>query len=104
MINEILELQRLQESGAKVTLIEMLPRILPIEDEEVSTEVERAFRKRVKGIREESSAERSAMSDEGWPYARQARVSGPVVPTANWSGREDSNLRPLGPEPSALPG
>ena len=21
-----------------------------------------------------------------------------------WSGREDSNLRPLGPEPSALPG
>src|SRR5215216_942196 len=22
----------------------------------------------------------------------------------NWSGREDSNLRPLGPKPSALPG
>ena len=22
----------------------------------------------------------------------------------NWSGRQDSNLRPLGPEPSALPG
>ena len=22
----------------------------------------------------------------------------------NWSGREDLNLRPLGPEPSALPG
>jgi dihydrolipoamide dehydrogenase len=32
--------------GSKVTLIEMLPRVLPIEDEEVSTEVERAFRKR----------------------------------------------------------
>jgi dihydrolipoamide dehydrogenase len=32
--------------GAKVTLIEMLPRILPIEDEEVSKELERALRKR----------------------------------------------------------
>ncbi|HSK75794.1 MAG TPA: dihydrolipoyl dehydrogenase [Thermoanaerobaculia bacterium] len=32
--------------GSKVTLIEMLPRILPIEDEEVSAEVEKAFRKR----------------------------------------------------------
>ena len=32
--------------GSKVTLIEMLPRILPIEDEEVSAEVERAFKKR----------------------------------------------------------
>ena len=32
--------------GSKVTLIEMLPRVLPIEDEEVSAEVEKAFRKR----------------------------------------------------------
>jgi dihydrolipoamide dehydrogenase len=32
--------------GAKVTLIEMLPRVLPIEDEEVSKELERALRKR----------------------------------------------------------
>lgn len=32
--------------GAEVTLIEMLPRILPIEDEEVSAELERAFKKR----------------------------------------------------------
>jgi dihydrolipoamide dehydrogenase len=32
--------------GTKVTLIEMLPRILPIEDEEVSAELHRALRKR----------------------------------------------------------
>jgi len=32
--------------GSEVTLIEMLPRILPIEDEEVSAELERALRKR----------------------------------------------------------
>ncbi len=32
--------------GAEVTIVEMLPRILPNEDEEVSTELDRAFRKR----------------------------------------------------------
>jgi dihydrolipoamide dehydrogenase len=32
--------------GAKVTLIEMLPRVLPIEDEEVSAELQKALRKR----------------------------------------------------------
>jgi dihydrolipoamide dehydrogenase len=32
--------------GSEVTLIEMLPRLLPLEDEEVSKELERAFRRR----------------------------------------------------------
>ena len=32
--------------GSKVTLVEMLPRVLPIEDEEVSAELQRALRKR----------------------------------------------------------
>jgi dihydrolipoamide dehydrogenase len=32
--------------GSQVTLVEMLPRLLPIEDEEVSKELKRAFRKR----------------------------------------------------------
>lgn len=32
--------------GAKVTLVEMLPRILPLEDEEISQQLERSFRKR----------------------------------------------------------
>lgn len=35
--------------GSEVTLVEMLPRLVPLEDEEVSAELERAFRKR--GIR-----------------------------------------------------
>ena len=32
--------------GSKVTLLEVLPRILPLEDEDASTEVQRSFRKR----------------------------------------------------------
>jgi dihydrolipoamide dehydrogenase len=32
--------------GAQVTVVEMLPRLLPLEDEEVSREVERAYKKR----------------------------------------------------------
>jgi dihydrolipoamide dehydrogenase len=40
--------------GAKVTLLEMLPRIVPFEDEEVSKELERVFRK--SGIRVETGA------------------------------------------------
>jgi dihydrolipoamide dehydrogenase len=31
--------------GTQVTLMEMLPRIVPVEDEEVSKELERVFRK-----------------------------------------------------------
>jgi dihydrolipoamide dehydrogenase len=40
--------------GTKVTLIEMLPRLVPVEDEEVSKELERSFRKA--GIRCETGA------------------------------------------------
>ncbi len=40
--------------GSKVTLLEMLPRIVPLEDEEVSKELERVFKK--KGIRVETAA------------------------------------------------
>jgi dihydrolipoamide dehydrogenase len=40
--------------GTKVTLIEMLPRLVPVEDEEVSKELERSFRKT--GIRCETGA------------------------------------------------
>jgi len=32
--------------GSRVTLVEMLPRLLPLEDEEISTELQRSFRKR----------------------------------------------------------
>ncbi len=41
-----------QRFGTKVTLVEMLPRIVPVEDEEVSKELERSFKKA--GIRVET--------------------------------------------------
>jgi dihydrolipoamide dehydrogenase len=40
--------------GTKVTLLEMLPRLVPVEDEEVSKELERVFKK--SGIRSETGA------------------------------------------------
>lgn len=40
--------------GTKVTLLEMLPRIVPVEDEEVSKELEKVFKKQ--GIRVETGA------------------------------------------------
>jgi len=40
--------------GTKVTLVEMLPRVVPVEDEEVSKELERSFKKA--GIRVETGA------------------------------------------------
>jgi dihydrolipoamide dehydrogenase len=40
--------------GAKVTILEMLPRLVPVEDEEVSKELERVFKKT--GIRSETGA------------------------------------------------
>ncbi|MBV8570892.1 MAG: FAD-dependent oxidoreductase, partial [Acidobacteriaceae bacterium] len=40
--------------GAKVTVLEMLPRLVPVEDEEISKELEKHFKKT--GIRTETSA------------------------------------------------
>src|SRR5216683_354310 len=40
--------------GCKVTLLEMLPRVVPVEDEEISKELERVFKKQ--GIRVETGA------------------------------------------------
>ena len=40
--------------GAEVTVVEMLPRVVPVEDEDISKELERNFRKQ--GIRVETSA------------------------------------------------
>ena len=39
--------------GTKVTVLEMLPRIVPVEDEEVSKELEKSFKKQ--GIRVETA-------------------------------------------------
>ncbi len=61
--------------GAEVTLIEALPRILPIEDEDSSAEVERKFRKRgikvLKGAKLDS-VERTPPASAWWS-SRAAR-------------------------------
>jgi dihydrolipoamide dehydrogenase len=59
--------------GAQVTVVEMLPRALPLEDEEVSAEVERAFKRRkvkvltatrVEGIETAADGVRVRVADE----------------------------------------
>lgn len=49
--------------GTKVTLFEMLPRIVPLEDEEVSKELERLFKK--SGIRVETGARAENVQNTG---------------------------------------
>ena len=48
--------------GADVTLLEMLPRIVPLEDEEISAELEKSFKK--KGIRVETNAKVSSVKKD----------------------------------------
>ena len=49
--------------GSKVTILEMLPRIVPVEDEEISKELERAFKKQ--GIRVETGAKAENIEQTG---------------------------------------
>jgi len=49
--------------GTKVTILEMLPRLVPVEDEEVSKELERVFKKT--GIRSETGAKAENIQKTG---------------------------------------
>ena len=51
--------------GARVTLLEMLPRVLPLEDEEVSAELERALKKRGIGVRTDTRLTAVAPTEGG---------------------------------------
>ena len=51
--------------GAQVTLIEMLPRILPLEDEEVSQELEKTYRKTGIDVRTSTQVQRIERTDDG---------------------------------------
>lgn len=51
--------------GTQVTIVEMLDHLLPIEDEDVSKELERAFRKKKIGIKTKSKVKGIARSDAG---------------------------------------
>jgi dihydrolipoamide dehydrogenase len=59
--------------GSKVTLLEMLPRIVPVEDEEVSKELDRAFRKT--GIRVETGAKAENIRKTGKGVALTVTLS-----------------------------
>ena len=59
--------------GSKVTIFEMLPRIVPVEDEEVSKELERSFRKQ--GIRCETGAVVENIQKTGTGVSLQATLS-----------------------------
>jgi dihydrolipoamide dehydrogenase len=67
--------------GTKVTLLEMLPRIVPLEDEEVSKELERSFKKA--GIRVETGAKAEQIS----------RCDGGVQVTARLASGKVEELR-----------
>jgi dihydrolipoyl dehydrogenase len=51
--------------GVQVTLAELLPRIVPAEDEEVSKELERCFRKRGIGIRTGIEVQKASVGSRG---------------------------------------
>lgn len=51
--------------GSNVTLVEMLPRLLPIEDEEVSAELRRAFRKRKIEVMTDTKLVKVENNDDG---------------------------------------
>ena len=51
--------------GSKVTLVEMLPRLLPIEDEEVSAELRKAFRKRRIQVMTSTTLKRAEPTEAG---------------------------------------
>ena len=51
--------------GTDVTIIEMLPRMVPLEDEEISAELEKAFRKRGVKIFTEAKVESVSKNDGG---------------------------------------
>ncbi len=58
--------------GAQVTVVEMLPRALPLEDEEASAEIERAFKRRKIGLLTSTRVEGVETATDGV----QVRVSG----------------------------
>src|SRR5437867_4453882 len=60
--------------GSKVTLLEMLPRIVPVEDEEISKELERVFKKQ--GIRVETGAKAENVRKTGKGVALTMTLAG----------------------------
>jgi len=79
--------------GADVTIVEMLPQLLPLEDETSSKALQRAFRRRGIGYELGARFESVAMTDSGvqvpWRAARRWTPS-------SCSSRSDAGRSPLG--------
>jgi dihydrolipoyl dehydrogenase len=54
-----------QRFGVKVTLLEMLPRLVPLEDEEISAELEKSFRKQGIEVHTQARVEKTAKTPKG---------------------------------------
>jgi len=62
--------------GSAVTLVEMLPRVLPVEDEESSAELHKAFRKRGIDVRVGTKVESVKVADKGVEVQVQSEKGG----------------------------
>ncbi len=90
--------------GAQVTIVEMLPRLLPIEDEEISKELARAFRKRgiksltgtkLAGVERTEAGLRLALEGDGDPAPLEAEMLLVAVgraPVTSGLGLEDIGI------------
>ena len=62
--------------GSAVTLVEMLPRVLPVEDEEASAELHKAFKKRGIDVRVGTTVESVKVADKGVEVQVQSEKGG----------------------------
>ncbi len=91
--------------GSQVTLVEMLPRLLPIEDEEVSAALEKSFRKRgiqvltgvqLSAVEVTSAGARAHLQGEGtdeWREATTVLVAVGRAPVTAGIGLEDLGIK-----------
>jgi dihydrolipoamide dehydrogenase len=63
--------------GSKVTVVEMLPRVLPVEDEEISAEMQKCFKKRGIGVMVSAKVTDVKVKDKGVEVAVES-AKGPV--------------------------
>ena len=89
--------------GAEVTVVELLPRLVPLEDEEVSTFLERAFEKqgirtmtgsRVDGVQIDGNSARVTVSGEGGE--REIECDKVLVSVGMQGNTEDIGLEKVG--------
>ena len=79
--------------GADVTIVEMLPQLLPLEDEASAKALQRAFRRR--GIALRARARCSSRSSTPRPGSRSRwRAARPSTPTCCWSRSAAGPSRP----------